>query len=180
MKKIVFFLLGRINKFFYRKVNLDLYGHPEFYLFKIGFFQKILGFNRHVPWPVHWSSTITMPENIDPGTRTPGLSKNCHIDGRNGIVFGKNVWVGPNVKIISMNHDVNDYTQYIKCAPIVIGDNCWIGAGAIILPKVKIGAHTVVAAGAVVTKSFDEGNQIIGGNPAKVIKTLPSYGGGDE
>ena len=146
-------------------------------VFKYWFIQKILGFNRYVPWPVHWTTTITAPNKINPGTRTPGLSKNCHIDGRNGVVFGENVWVGPNAKIISMNHDVNDYAQYINSGPIVIGDNCWIGAGAIILPKVKIGQHTVVAAGAVVTKSFEDGNQIIGGNPAKILRKLPEYGG---
>jgi len=176
LKKVVFTLLGLVNKILYRRVDVKSYGFSVFYILKIGIFQKILGFNRHVPWPVHWSSTITMPENIAPGTRTPGLSKNCHIDGRNGIVFGMNVWVGPNVKIISMNHDVNNYTQFIKCDPIIIGDNCWIGAGAIILPKVKLGDHTVVAAGAIVTKSFEDGNQIIGGSPARVLKKLPEYG----
>ena len=137
--------------------------------------QKIFGFNRHVPWPVHRSSRISACSKIDPGTRTPGLSRNCHIDGRNGIVFGKNVWVGPHAKIISMNHDVNNYNEYTKAKPIRIGDNCWVGAGAIILGKVELGEHTVVAAGAIVTKSFKEGDQIIGGNPAKVIKKLNNY-----
>ncbi len=140
--------------------------------------QKILGFNRSVPWAVHWTSTVYSPEKINPGSRTPGLSKMCHIDGRNGIEFGQNVWVGPHVKIISMNHDVNDYDKYIKTSPIKIGSNCWIGAGATILPGVELGEHTVVAAGSVVSKNFLDGNQVIAGVPAKVVKSLPNYSKG--
>ena len=61
-----------------------------------------------MPWPVHRTTQVISPENIDPGTRTPGLGMGSHLDGRNGIVFGRNVWIGPNVKIISMNHDFLD------------------------------------------------------------------------
>jgi acetyltransferase-like isoleucine patch superfamily enzyme len=139
------------------------------------FLQKILGFNRAVPWPVHWSTTVTSPEKIIPGTRSPGLSKMCHLDGRNGIIIGQNVWIGPHVKIISMNHDVNDYEQYTKTQPIKIGDDCWIGAGATILPGVELGRHTIVAAGAIVTRSFIDENQVLAGVPAKVVKKLPAY-----
>ena len=55
--------------------------------------------------------------------------------------------------------------------PITIGDNCWIGGGAIINPGVSLGNNVVVASGSVVTKSFGD-NVIIGGNPAKIIKEL--------
>lgn len=169
IKKIMFLFI----KFFYPKVDLSFY--DPLIIMKTAFFQKILGFNRRVYWPVHRSSTIKCIENIERGTRLPGFSKNCHLDGRNGIIFGKNVWVGPNVTIVSMNHDVNNYNNYVKTTPIIIGDNCWIASNVVILPKVELGAHTVVAAGTIVTKSFKEGNQIIGGNPARVIKQLPEY-----
>ncbi|MGK0254908.1 MAG: acetyltransferase-like isoleucine patch superfamily enzyme [Mariniflexile sp.] len=139
-------------------------------LIKSWFVQKILRINSHVSWPVHWTSKVISIEKIAPGNRTPGLSMSCHIDGRNGIVFGENVWIGPRVSIISMNHDIYDYNKFIIQSPIVIGDNCWIGANAIVLPGVNIGSNTVVAAGAVVTKSFPNGNAVIGGNPAKTIK----------
>ena len=144
-------------------------------LIKVFLYQKCLGFNRKVPWPVHWSSTVYAHHNIDPGSRSPGFSKYCHIDGRNGVVFGDNIWIGPFVKIISMNHDVNNYQNYVKQDPIYIKDNCWIGAGATILPGVVLGKHTIVAAGAVVTESFTEGNLILGGVPAKIIKKLDDY-----
>ena len=54
-----------------------------------------------------------------------------------------------------MNHDTNNYEIYIKGSPIIIGDNCWIGASSIILPEVKLGNHVVIGAGSVVTKSFN-------------------------
>lgn len=54
---------------------------------------------------------------------------------------------------------------------ICIGNNCFIGAGSILLPGVFLGDNIVVAAGSVVTKSFFESNIIIGGNPAKIIST---------
>lgn len=141
------------------------------------FFQKILRINGHVPWAVHVTSTIRAPEKIDRGSRCPGLSARCHIDGRNGIVIGRNVWIGPDVAIISMNHDVHDYHRYEKAPPIRIGENSWIGAHAIVLPGVEIGSHTVVAAGAVVTRSHPNGDQVLAGIPARVVRKLGPYRG---
>ena len=146
-------------------------------LLKCFFVQKVLGINRSIPWPVHWTSRIGMPSKIHRGSRYPGLSMGCHIDGRNGICFGRNVWIGPRVSIISMNHDVHDYRKYIEGAPIEIGDNCWLAANVVILPEVVLGPHTVVAAGSVVTCSFPEGNQVLAGVPARVVKALDQYRG---
>lgn len=139
--------------------------------------QKIFRINSHVPWPVHWTSRVMAPHKIDPGNRFPGLSNGCHIDGRNGIVFGENVWVGPRVTIVSMNHDSNDYSKYLPAEPIVIKKNSWLASNAVILPGVTLGEHTLVAAGAVVTKSFPEGDQVLAGSPARVIKKLSRYAG---
>jgi acetyltransferase-like isoleucine patch superfamily enzyme len=154
--------------------------HSLILVLKYFIIQKIFRINGKVNWPVHPTSKIIAPDRIERGSRTPGLSRGCHIDGRNGIIFGKNVWVGPHVKIISMNHDPCSYTKYIKTQPIRIGDNCWIGAGAIILPAVELGSHTIVGAGAVVTKSFPDADQVIAGNPAKIIKKIATYDNGYE
>lgn len=149
--------------------------HGVVIFFKYWFIQKVLRINSHVPWPVHPTSNIVEPINMFRGTRTPGLSAGCHIDCRNGVIIGKNVWIGPRVSIISMNHNVYNYTQYEKEEPIMIDDNCWLGTNCVILPGVKLGKHTIVAAGAVVTKSFTAGNIILGGVPAKIIKKLDDY-----
>ncbi len=131
--------------------------------------------NSHVPWPVHWTSEVKGFEKIQRGTETPGSTLGCYIDGRNGIIIEENVWIGPRVSIISMNHDLFDYNLYLNTNPIRIGRNSLILTSSIILPGVELGSHTVVAAGAVVTKSFHEGNLLIGGNPAVVIKKLDDY-----
>lgn len=144
------------------------------------FFQKILRINGHVPWAVNVTSTVKAPEKITRGNRYPGLSPRCYVDGRNGIIFGANTWVGPNVAIISMNHDVLDYHRYEEAPPVRIGENCWIGAHAIVLPGVELGPHTVVGAGAVVTCSFPEGDQVLGGVPACVVRKLNPYRGKSE
>jgi hypothetical protein len=151
--------------------------HSAKIVLKHWFLQKILRINGTVPWPVHPTSRVIKPENIQRGTRTPGLSLSCHIDGRNGIILGRNVWIGPRVSIISMNHDVNNFHNYISDGPVVINKNSWLGANCTILPGVHIGEHTVVAAGAVVAKSFPEGDQVLAGVPARVVKKLEPYGG---
>ena len=59
----------------------------------------------------------------------------------------------------------------MKTAPVKIGDNVWIGMGAVILKGVTIGDNSVVAAGAIVTKSIPA-NTIVAGNPAEVVKVF--------
>lgn len=137
--------------------------------------QKIIRINGHVDWPVHWTSKVFGVEKIKRGTRCPGLANGCHIDGRNGIVIGGNVRIGPRVSLISMNHDVLSYDKYIETKPIVIGENSWLASNVIVLAGVELGEHTIVAAGSVVTKSFLEGNQIIAGNPARSIRRIAEY-----
>lgn len=58
---------------------------------------------------------------------------------------------------------------------VIIGDNCFIGYGSIILPGVSIADNTIVAAGSVVTKSMNKSGYVIGGNPARVICTIKEY-----
>ena len=171
IKKLIYFFI----KLFYREINKtpDPYSIKE--LLAYTFKQKIQGYNRKVPWPVHFTSQVKCPEKISRGTKYPGHAMACYIDGRNGITIEENVWIGPRVSIISQNHDLNNYKNYQQTKPIIIRKNSWLATNCIILPEVELGEHTVVAAGAVVTKSFPEGNQIIAGNPAKLIKKLDPY-----
>jgi len=144
-------------------------------LFLIAFIQKIIGINRSVPWPVHYSSFVKGHENIHSKTEIVGEAIRNYIDGRNGIILEENVWLGPNVSLISQNHNENNYKKYIKGNPIIIRKNSLLLTNCVILPEVELGEHTIVAAGAVVTKSFLDGNQIIGGVPARVLKLLENY-----
>jgi len=171
LKNITYFILG----IFYSDLSKKDESYSVKLLFWYAFKQKILGYNRKVKWPVHFTSQVKCSEKIQRGTKYPGFAKGCYIDGRNGIILEENVLTGPGVSIISQNHDVNDFNSYINGKPIVIKKNSWLSAHCIILPEVELGEHTIVAAGAVVTKSFPEGNQILAGNPAKVIKKLDNY-----
>lgn len=103
------------------------------------------------------------------------LQQNCTFMDRGGIAIGDNVWVGPNVRITTINHDFNPYNrQATFCKGIKIGDRVWIGIGATICPGVEIGQNSIIAAGAVVTKNVPP-NVIVGGNPAKIIRKLENY-----
>ena len=103
------------------------------------------------------------------------LQQNCTFMDRGGIEIGDNVWIAPNVRITTINHDFNPYNrQATFCKGVKIGDRVWIGIGATICPGVEIGENSIIAAGAVVTKNVAP-NVIVGGNPAKVIKTLENY-----
>lgn len=139
--------------------------------------QKILRINSNVPWPVHFTSIVSNPQNIKRHTPTANLGAmpGCYIQAINGIEIGKNTYVGPSVKIISANHNLYDFSIHDPEKPIIIGNNCWIGANAVILPGIKLADHTIVAAGAVVSKSYLEEDCIIGGVPAKILKKIGRY-----
>lgn len=98
----------------------------------------------------------------------------CVILDVNKVTIGKNCMLAPCVKIFSATHPVRAEERYNGVElglPVTIGDNCWIGGGAIINPGVTLGNNVVVGSGAVVTKSFGD-NVVIAGNPAKIIKQL--------
>lgn len=87
-----------------------------------------------------------------------------------GITIEDNTMLAANVQLISNNHDLKE-RAVITCKPIHIKRNCWIGAGATILPGITIGENSVVGAGSVVTKDVPD-NSIVVGNPARVIKNI--------
>ena len=96
------------------------------------------------------------------------------LGGQGGINIGDDVIMGPGVKIFSENHNYADTNILIRKQGenrkgVVIEDNCWIGANVTILDGVTIGSGSVVAAGAVVTKSLKK-NSIAAGVPAVTIK----------
>lgn len=137
------------------------------------FFRKILRQNADTPWAIHYTSTIIAPSNITRGKNVcPGDSPGNFIEATNGISIGNYTNIGPNVGILSANHDLVDNSKHTKAPPISIGSFCWIGMNAVILPGVELGDFTIVGAGAIVTKSFPQGYCVLGGNPATIIKQL--------
>ncbi len=142
-------------------------------------FQRILRINSNVPWPVHHSSVVSYPDRIKLSywRPYPGYLPGQYFQAKNGIEIGENVRIGPGVKVISASHNITNYDIHDSAAPIKIENDCWLAANVVILPGVHLKEHTIVAAGAVVNKSFDEGNCILGGVPAKIIKRIDKYNG---
>jgi acetyltransferase-like isoleucine patch superfamily enzyme len=140
--------------------------------FRTWFWQKIIGFNRQCYWPTHFTTKVIGTANIVIGKDSaPGYNSGCYIQGLGKIFIGDYTLVAPNVGIISANHDIYNTSEHIY-SEVRIGSYCWLGMGSTVLPGVELGDFTIVAAGAVVNKSFPEGYCVIGGIPAKVIKHL--------
>jgi len=98
------------------------------------------------------------------------------IRGQGGVEIGDRVYTSPFTQIIAVNHVFDDpnrpfVDQGITAEGIVIEDDVWLGAGAVITDGVRIGKGSIVAAGAVVTKDV-EPHTVVGGVPAKLIKSI--------
>lgn len=92
------------------------------------------------------------------------------------VTIGSHVNLAQGITATALNHNFEDTgkridQQGVSTNPVVISDDVWIGANAVVLPGVTIGKHCVVAAGAVVTKDVPDFT-VVGGVPAKILKTL--------
>lgn len=118
---------------------------------------------------------LDKPSMLTMGDRV-SINRGTVLNSGGGITIGNNVMIGPNVIVYSQNHayscpDVPFIDQGYNYKPVIIGNNVWIGASAIVLPGVTVGENSVIAAGSVVTKSIEPGS-LVGGNPARVIKKV--------
>lgn len=113
------------------------------------------------------------------------INLRCTLIDCNKIIIGNNVLIAPGVQINTSTHPVelserlnsnwhlgsDAYFCHTYALPISIGDGCWIGAGAIILPGVTIGSGSVIGAGSLVNKDIPA-NSVAVGNPCKVIRSI--------
>lgn len=113
--------------------------------------------------------TVVRGNNVKIGHNVVVMN-NALFMGAGGITIEDDVMVAANAQLISNNHDLYDH-QILTCKPVRLKRNCWIGAGATILPGITVGENAVVAAGSVVTKDVED-NTVVGGNPARLIKQL--------
>ncbi|MBV1939458.1 sugar O-acetyltransferase [Streptomyces sp. BV286] len=133
---------------------------------------ELLGFvgpGVHVRPPLH----VDYGSNITIGART-FVNYNLTALDVAAITIGEDCQIGPNVQLLTPTHPLEPQPRRDKleaARPIIIGDNVWLGAGAIVLPGVSIGDNSVIGAGAVVTKDVPAGVVAVG-NPARPVRTL--------
>ena len=100
------------------------------------------------------------------------INAGCCFQDQGGITIGDGALIGHQVVLATLNHDLDpEKRASMSPAPIVIGKRVWIGSHATVLPGVTIGDGAVVAAGAVVTRDVAP-NTVVGGVPAKLLRTL--------
>ncbi|WP_315836108.1 sugar O-acetyltransferase [Bradyrhizobium prioriisuperbiae] len=101
------------------------------------------------------------------------INQNCTFYDLGGLDIADDVMIGPNVSLITSGHPLQPSQRRagVTAAPIVIERNVWIAAGVTIIGGVTVGENSVVAAGAVVTKDVPP-NTLVGGNPARVIRSI--------
>ncbi len=127
------------------------------------------------PFYVDYGNNIYFGNNCE-------VNMNCTFLDDNKITIGDNALIAPNVQIYTAFHPTNSADRFgavqkdgsfefckTQTAPVIIGDNVWIGGGAIIMPGVTIGDNVVIGAGSIVTKDIPA-NKIAFGNPCKVVK----------
>lgn len=143
-------------------------------------FRYLFRVNSSTSLVVHYSNRIVGSTDLELTGEGDGLllsllsNVGIYIStSNNGVVIDRSVYIASGAKIISANHDLKDLSAPgVRDSAVIIGKDCWLGANAVILPAVVLGPGTVVAAGAVVTKSYPEGGAVLAGVPAKVLKVL--------
>ncbi len=105
------------------------------------------------------------------------IGQQCFFHSGGGLTIGKNVGIGPGVRIITSFHDEDGRSvpilhATVAFAPVVIGDDADLGVGSIILPGVTVGRGAQVGAGAVVTRDVPD-YAVVAGSPAKVLRMRP-------
>jgi acetyltransferase-like isoleucine patch superfamily enzyme/glycosyltransferase involved in cell wall biosynthesis len=116
-------------------------------------------------------------EGLEIGDRS-NIGAYCYLGAYGGITIGREVMMGPRVSLFAENHnfertDISMRQQGVTRRRIVIEDDCWLASGSVILAGVTIGKGSIIAAGAVVTKEVPP-YSIVGGNPAKIIRSRQS------
>jgi putative colanic acid biosynthesis acetyltransferase WcaF len=128
-------------------------------------------FGAKIEWSSHIYSSVKIwaPWNLEIGANSSlGPKVDCYNQGK--ICIGANTVISQKAYLCASSHDYNQKDFPLVLKPIQIGNGVWIASDAFIGPHVRIGDNAVIAARAVIIKNVEK-NTIVGGNPAKLIKT---------
>jgi acetyltransferase-like isoleucine patch superfamily enzyme len=128
---------------------------------------RVMGFSIHPSSAILMGCTFDAKRGLTIG-RNSVINENCRIDTRGGIAIGKNVVISSEAVILTATHDPKSPQFEGVMQSVLIHDFAWVGLRALILPGVILGKGSIVAAGAVVTKSVRPGDTVAG-VPARVI-----------
>ena len=137
--------------------------------------KNILRLAKPARFPTALTCYISNSKNIHfhPDDLNNFQSPGTYFQNFNGHIYlGKGTYIAPNVGIITANHSLDNLDSHKDGHDVKIGESCWIGMNSVVLPGVELGNNTIVAAGAVVTKSFPQGYVVLAGVPAKIIKEI--------
>ena len=132
---------------------------------------RIEAFDQHLGYK--FTPIIAIGNNVS-------INPDCHIGAINQIKIGDNVLIASKVFITDHYHgEINSETiktppskrKLYSKGPVTIEKNVWLGEGVVVLPGVSIGENSIIGANAVITKNIPK-NSIVGGNPARIIRTL--------
>jgi len=140
------------------------------------FMQKIMGFNRNIPWPVDFRSKIIGVEYIEKGIMCdPGDNIGIYINAYGGLKLGDNVNIGQNTIITTTNHNLYDHRKINDKKGVVIGNNVWIGANCSIVAGVNIGSNVTIGAGCTIRQDIPSNSLVIQQSSALLIKEKKDY-----
>ncbi len=154
-----------------RRLQFELNGHYHTPEEIRDLFSQITGrdvdesFRMFPPFYTDFGRNIYVGKNVF-------INSCCQFQDQGGIYIGDGCLIGHSVVMATLNHDfAPERRQYLHHAPIHLGQGVWVGAHATITAGVTIGDNAVIAAGAVVTKDVPA-NVVVGGVPARLIKTI--------
>ncbi len=135
--------------------------------FRLTFYRTIMNFSIGKDCYIFMNCRFDMSSGLYLKNNV-AISPRCRLDTRGTITIGENVGIAEDVIILTADHNIKSSNFDGQNKGVTIGDYAWIGTRAMILPGVSLGRGSVIAAGAVVTKSVPE-YEIWGGVPARKI-----------
>jgi acetyltransferase-like isoleucine patch superfamily enzyme len=186
MKKVIKLIFVFLDDSLFRilvKIIYPKYQRPRrgysyhFIILKNYFFmQKIIGFNRSVPWPVDFRSKILGWKHIKKGIMCdPGDNIGVYINAYGGLILGNNVNIGQNTTITTTNHNIYNHKLIGDKKGITIGDNVWIGANCSILAGVTIGDNVTIGAGCTIRDNIGANKMVIQDISSLITKEKKAY-----
>lgn len=164
--RFVYRVLNGFNLFF-----ATLTGYIPSHVLRCVLYRRIFRIRLPTNSIIYWRCRFFHPSGVKIGHNSI-IGNDAFLDGRNTINIGNNVNIAGEVRIYTMEHDINSPNFADVGAPVFIEDLVYIGTRVTILPGITIGEGAVVASGAVVTKDVKSWT-LVGGVPAKFIKDRP-------